>query len=154
MSIELRLQDDIKLAMKARQKLRLNCLRMVKSKIQEKTVECRAKQGLDYKLTEEEVLAVVSGYAKQRRDSIEAYRQGGRAELLAKEEAELEIVSEYLPQQLTQAELVSIVTRAISDSGATSPKDMGTVMKLVVAGTQGRADGKVVSQLVRELLSR
>jgi uncharacterized protein YqeY len=126
----------------------------VKSKIQEKTVECRGKQGLDYKLTEEEVLAVVSGYAKQRRDSIEAYRQGGRAELLAKEEAELVIVNEYLPQQLTQEELVSIVTGAISDSGATSPKDMGAVMKLVVSGTKGRADGKVVSQLVRELLSK
>ncbi len=122
-------------------------------KIQEKEVDSRAKQGRDYTLTDEEVLAVISGYAKQRRDSIEAYRLGGRAEMLAKEEAELAIVCEYLPQQLTKEELISIVTQAISESGATGPRDMGAVMKLVVSATKGRADGKVVSQLVRDQLS-
>jgi uncharacterized protein YqeY len=153
MSIEVRLQDEILVALKAGDKLRLNCLRMLKSKMQEKTVESRAKQGRDYTLTDEEVLAVISGYAKQRRDSIEAYRLGGRAEMLVKEEAELAIVCEYLPQQLTEEELVSIVTQAISESGATGPRDMGAVMKLVVSATKGRADGKVVSQLVRDRLS-
>jgi uncharacterized protein YqeY len=153
MSIEVRLQDEILVALKAGDKLRLNCLRMLKSKMQEKTVESRAKQGRDYTLTDEEVLAVISGYAKQRRDSIEAYRLGGRAEMLVKEEAELAIVCEYLPQQLTEEELVSIVTQAISESGATGPRDMGAVMKLVVSATKGRADGKVVSQLVRDQLS-
>jgi uncharacterized protein YqeY len=153
MSIEVRLQDEILVALKAGDKLRLNCLRMLKSKMQEKTVESRAKQGRDYTLTDEEVLTVISGYAKQRRDSIDAYRLGGRAEMLAKEEAELAIVCEYLPQQLTEEELVSIVTQAISESGATGPRDMGAVMKLVVSATKGRADGKVVSQLVRDQLS-
>ena len=153
MSIEKRLQDDIRESLKTGDKVRLGCLRMLKSKIQEKTVACRAKQGREYQLTEEEVLGVISGYAKQRSDSIEAYRQGERADLLAKEEQELKIVREYLPSQLTEEEVATLVKEAIAESGASSPKDMGTVMKLVVPRTKGRADGKVVSQLVRDLLA-
>jgi uncharacterized protein YqeY len=153
MSIKSKLDEDLKAAMKARDALRLNCLRMLKSKILEKEVELRVKRGVDYLLSDDEVIEVASSYAKQRRDSIESYRKGGREDLAAKEEAELAIIEDYLPQQLSREEIEEIVRRAIEESGAASIKDMGAVMKVVMPQVKGRADGKAVNQIVRDELS-
>jgi uncharacterized protein YqeY len=152
MTIKKRLEDDLKEAMKARDELRLNCLRMLKAKILEKEVSLRAKEGKEYQLSDEEVIQVASSYAKQRRDSIESYRQGGREELAAKEEKELAVVEGYLPQQLSRDEIVEIVRGAVEESGASSAKDMGAVMRIVMPKVKGQADGKLVNQIVREEL--
>ena len=153
MSIREQLESDMKLAMRARDQKRLDCIRMLKSKVQECEVSARGKQGKDHALSDDDVLAVVSAYAKQRRDSIESYRQGGRDDLADAEQAELEIVTTYLPKQLSAEELRSLVQAAIAESGAASMKDIGAVMKLVMPKTKGLADGKQVNALARELLA-
>ena len=153
MSIREQLEADMKEAMRKRDKPRLDCIRMLKSKVQEQQVAARGKHGKDHELTDEELTAVVSTYAKQRRDSIASYREGGRDELADAEQAELEIVTAYLPRQLTPDELRGIVEAAIAESGASSMKEIGAVMKLVMPKTKGQADGKAVNAVVRELLS-
>jgi uncharacterized protein YqeY len=150
--IKQKLMDDLKASMKSGDKLRTGCLRMLRSKVLEREVALRPKKGADYELEDEEALQVISTYAKQRKDSIESYRQGDREDLATKEEAELKIIEEYLPRQMAVDELQPIVDEVIADSGASSPKDMGQVMKLVMARVRGSADGKVVSQIVREKL--
>jgi len=151
--IKQKLMDDLVASMKSRDKLRTGCLRMLRSKVLEREVALRPKKGADYELEDEEALQVISTYAKQRKDSIESYRRGNREDLAAKEEAELKIIEEYLPTQMSADELRPIVDQAIAESGATSPKDMGQVMKLVMARVHGSADGKVVNQIVREKLA-
>jgi uncharacterized protein YqeY len=153
-SIKDRVVEDVKQAMKARDKLRVDCLRMLKSKIQEREVALRPQQGTDYRLTDEEALKVLATYAKQRREAIDAYRQGGREDLAAREEAELAIVESYLPRRMDKAEIEEVVRRAIAETGASSPRDMGAVMKHVMAKTSGAADGKLVSQIVRDALQK
>ncbi len=153
MSAKARILDDIKTAMKARDQLRLDTLRMVKSKIQEKEVELRGKKGRDHVLEEEDIQQVLTTAAKQRRDSIESFRAGGREELAVKEEKELAIIEEYLPQQLSDDALKALVQEAVEEAGATSPKDMGKVMKAVMPKVKGRADGKRINAVVRALLS-
>lgn len=153
MTIKERLNADLKEAMKARQAARVGCLRMLKAKILEKEVELRAKHGPDHELGDEEALAVISAYAKQRRDSIDGFRQGGREDLVTKEEAELDVVSAYLPRQLDRDELQRIVREAIEEAGAASAADLGRVMKIVMPRVKGAADGKLVNQLVREELA-
>jgi len=150
--IKQKLMDDLKASMKSGDKLRTGCLRMLRSKVLELEVALRPKKGADYELEDEEALQVISTYAKQRKDSIESYRKGDREDLATKEEAELKIIEEYLPQQMSADELRPIVDEVIADSGASSPKDMGQVMKLVMARVRGSADGKVVNQIVREKL--
>ncbi len=152
MSMRKRLDDDLKKALKEREQLRLSCLRMLKAKVMEKEVALRAKRGVDYRLSDDELVEVASAYAKQRRDSIESYRKGSREDLAAKEEAELAIVEEYLPRQLSREEIAEVVKRAIEESGAQSPKDMGAVMKLAMAELKGAADGKLVNRIVSEML--
>jgi len=153
MSIRNRLEEDLKQAMRGRESTRVTCIRMLKSKLQEREVAMRSEKGRDYRLEDEEVLSVISRYAKQRRDSIESYRQGGRDDLVASETAELAIVSEYLPKQLTEDELRTLVGEAIAESGASSAREMGSVMRLLAPRTKGLADGRLVSRLVKELLS-
>lgn len=152
MSILERLADDMKTAMKAREADRLSCIRMLRSKMMEREVALRAKNGVDYKLTDDEAQAVVATYAKQRREAIEAYREGGRDELAAQEQAELELVSAYLPAQLTEAEIRAIVNEAVATSGASGPSAMGAVMRLVMPRVKGAADGKLVNRVVQEAL--
>ena len=150
--IKHKLMDDLKVSMKSGDKLRTGCLRMLRSKVLEREVALRPKKGTDYELEDEEALQVISTYAKQRKDSIESYRQGGREDLATKEEAELKIIEEYLPEQMSADELRPIVDEVVAECGASSPKDMGQVMKLVMARVRGSADGKVVNQIVREKL--
>lgn len=153
MSLKQRLENDMKLALKAKEAPRLNCIRMLRSQLQAREVALRAERGRDYQLSEEEAQAAVAGYAKQRRDSIESYRAGGREDLVAVEEQELAIVSEYLPQQLSEQELRRIVQQAVAESGAQSLKDIGAVMRLVMPRVKGAADGALVNRVVRELLN-
>jgi len=152
MSLRQRIEDDLRTALKAGDKLRLSCLRMVKAKVQEKQIELRGKQGPKAKLSDEDVMNVVSAYAKQRRDSIESYERGGREDLAAKERAELGILAAYLPQPMSEDEVTAIVDEAARESGASGPRDMGAVMKLVMPKVKGRADGKLVNRIVQSRL--
>jgi uncharacterized protein YqeY len=152
MELKQRIEEDLKKALKARESERVACLRMLKSKILEREVALRGEKGRDYRLEDAEALQVISAYAKQRRDSIESFRQGGREELAAREEAELAIVSSYLPRQLDREEIERIVDEAIAESGASSPREMGQVMKLVMPRLNGAADGKLVNSIVRDRL--
>ena len=104
-------------------------------------------------LSDEQMQAIVTTYAKQRRDSITSYREGGRDDLVQQEEAELAIVTEYLPRQLSEEEIRKIVAEAIEESGASSPRDLGAVMKLAMPRVKGAADGKRVNQIARELVA-
>ena len=127
--------------------VRRDSLRMVLAAVQ------RAEKEGKHTLNDEEMVAVLSREMKVRRESLEAFRGGGREDLAAKEEAAIAIVTEFLPQPLTEAELRSMVEAAIAESGAATPRDMGKVMAIVSIKTRGRADGKAVSQLVTKLLA-
>ena len=105
-------------------------------------------------LTEDEFLAVLTREVKTRRESIDAYEKGGRADLASKEQAEVDILTEYLPQRLNEAEIGVLVDEAIAATGATNARDMGKVMGWLAPRTRGRADGKVVSGLVASALAR
>ena len=152
MSLNQRIEDDLRAALRAGDKERLGCLRMVKAKAQEKQIELRGKKGSEAELSDDDVMNVVSAYAKQRRDSIESYERAGREDLVAKERAELEILAAYLPQPMSEAEVSAIVDEAVRESGASEPKDMGAVMKLVMPKVKGRADGKLVNRIVQSRL--
>lgn len=153
MSISEQFVEQIKVAMKARDKLRLGVLRMVRSRMQEAEVAGRAKKGRDYTLDDDAAVQVIVAYAKQRRDSIDSYRKGGREDLAKQEEAELAVLQEYLPKQLSEEEVRAIVQEAVTACGATSPQDMGAVMGKVMPQVKGVADGKLVNQVVREMLA-
>jgi uncharacterized protein YqeY len=152
MAIREQIVADLTAAMKAKDAQRLGVVRMLKSRIMEAEVEQRGRKGPDYVLDDQECLAVIASYAKQRRDSIEAYRKGGKEDLAAKEEAELAIIQQYLPAQMPEEEIRRVVSGAIAESGAASAKDMGAVMKIVMPRLKGGADGALVSRIVRELL--
>lgn len=154
MSLKDRLNEDLKTAMRARDTPRLNVVRMLKSKLQEREVAERGKHGPDHKLDEQTMIEVVAAYAKQRRDSIAQYEELGRDDLAAKERAELELLTVYLPEQLDEQKIREIVTAAIAESGATEMRQMGDVMKLVMPQVKGKADGKQVNAIVKELLGR
>ena len=152
MPIKQRIVDDLTAAMKSGAKERLGVLRMVKAEMLKAEVNLRGQKGRDYQLEDPEATQVLMSYAKQRRDSIDSYKQGGRADLAAQEEAELAIVMEYLPKQMGADEVRRIVSEAIAAAGATSAKDTGAVMKLVMPKLKGAADGKLVNQIVSEML--
>ncbi len=146
--------EDLKAAMRSRNQQRLDTLRMARARMLEAEVALRAEMGRDYQLSDPEAVKTLAAYAKQRRDSIEAYRNAGREDLAAKEEAELAIIQTYLPKQLTEDEVTRLVDEAIATTGASGPKDMGTVMKAVMPNVQGAADGRMVSRVVQERLAR
>ena len=146
MSIQDQLFDAMKVAMKAKDSLRLTTIRMARTAL--KNVEIDTRQELD----EAAAIKVLSTLVKQRREAAEAYRET-RPELAEKEELEVVILQEFLPAQLSEAEIEALVAKAVAESGASSMKDMGAVMKLVTPQTTGRADGKLVSNLVRKLLA-
>jgi uncharacterized protein YqeY len=146
MSIQERLTEAMKTAMKARDNLRLSTIRMARTAL--KNAEIEARQELD----EVAAIKVLSTLVKQRREAAEAYR-GTRPDLAEKEELEVAILQEFLPAQLDEVALQRLVAKAIAESGATSMKDMGAVMKLITPQTTGRADGKLVSEMVRKQLT-
>ncbi len=143
-----RISSDLASAMRARDQIRLGTLRMAKAALVNREVE-RGRP-----LDDAEVLQVMVSLIKQRRDSIEQFRTGGREDLAKKEEAEIAVLETYLPPPVDPAELARAVDEAIAEAGATSPKDMGRVMKAVLAKLAGRAaDGKAVSELVKAKLA-
>jgi len=142
-----KLMDDLKTAMKSGDKLRLSVIRMVRAKI--KNAEIEKRNALD----NGEVLKVIARDVKQHKESISAFRDADRAELAEKEEAELAILMEYMPQQMSRDEVVAIVKRVIEEAGAKGPQDKGKVMGKIMAQVSGKADGKEVNQVVTELLA-
>lgn len=147
MSLKNKILDDMKTAMKNRDKERLSTLRMVKSAITNREIETGGE------LTDEETVKTLNTLVKQRRDSAEQYEKGGRAELAAKENAEIAVLEEYLPRAASAEEIEEAVTEAISETGAGSMKDMGAVMKASLAKLSGKTvDGRAVSDLVRSKL--
>lgn len=142
--------EDMKTAMREKNALALGTIRMLKSAIKNAAIE---KGGADAELTDPEVVAVVRREVKKRQDSIEQYRSAGRAELAAQEEAEIAVLQAYLPAPLSEEEVAAIIDGAIAEVGATSRKEMGAVMKRVQELTEGRADGKTLSQAVMAKLA-
>ena len=138
---------DLKASMRAQDARRTSTLRLLKSALKNAAIDKRQDT-----LGDPDVLAIVSRQIKQRREAIDAYRNGGRADLVAQEEAELAILTRYEPPQLGDADLRQLVDQAIAATGAAGPADQGKVMKPLMAQLQGRADGKRVSQLVAERL--
>jgi uncharacterized protein len=144
-----KLNQDIAEAMRAKDSDRLGPLRMLKAALMNKKVE----RGKD--VTDGEALAIVSTLVKQRKDSVEQFTKAGRQDLADKESAEISILETYLPPPVSREELEKAVDEAVRTTGASSPKDMGGVMKAVMAGLAGRnADGKLINELVRTRLSR
>ncbi|RLB68154.1 MAG: GatB/YqeY domain-containing protein [Deltaproteobacteria bacterium] len=144
------LKDDIaaavKDAMKKREKLRLGVLRMLMSEMKNRQIESRKD------LEDADILQVITRMVKQRNDSAEQFSKGGRDELAAKEKSEIEVLQTYLPKALSENELENLVKEAIAETQATSKKDMGKIMKVVMPKIAGRADGKAVNQMVARLL--
>lgn len=152
MSLKDRLTEDIKTAMKAREKIRLETVRSIKKAVLEKEVSVRPSG--QESLTEEQEIEVLVQLAKQRRDSIAQYQQAGRTDLAEQETQELAILEEYLPKQLSDDEIQQVIDQIIAQVGATSPKDMGKVMGPAMQQLKGMADGKKVQEWVKAKLSR
>ena len=147
MSLKEQLNESMKTAMKARDTLRLSAVRMVLSMVKNREIDQKKD------LNDQDVIEVISTLAKQRRESIRMYREGSRPDLVEKEEAELEILLGFLPVQLSTAEIEALVDRIISETGAQGAKDMGRVMKALTPLTAGKADGKTVSETVKQKLA-
>lgn len=145
------LQDELKQSMLAREELRTSVLRMLISAITYYEID---KGGAGYEATDEDVLSVIDKQVKQRKDSIEQFTAAGRLELAQKEQREMDMLLKYLPAQMSGEEVKKYVDEAITASGATSPSDIGKVMGLLMPKVKGKADGGLVSKLVKEALSR
>jgi hypothetical protein len=147
MSLKNRIQEDVKQAMRARDRERLAALRLISAGIKQKEVDERIVLG------DEQVLAVLDKMVKQRRESLEQYEKAGREDLAARERFELEIIQGYLPEPLSEAELAALIRTTIEQVAASSVRDMGPVMNALRPQVQGRADMKAVSQAVKAQLS-
>jgi uncharacterized protein len=147
MSLRERLTEEMKGAMKARDNLRLSSIRMVLAAVKNREIE------LKHEFDDREISEVIATLVKQRRESIRLFQDGGRIDLVEKEEKELAVLLEFQPPQLEGAELEKLVVNAIAESGAAGMKDLGKVMKLLTPLTTGRADGKSVADAVKAKLS-
>ncbi|MBR2142719.1 GatB/YqeY domain-containing protein [Anaerovibrio sp.] len=147
MSIKEQLANDMKEAMKTKEKERLAVIRMVRGAIRQQEIDGKTE------LDDEAVIAVISKEVKMRKDSIVDFQNGGRDDLVAQNEAEIAFLMPYLPKQLTEDEVRELVKEAVEKTGASSPKDMGKVMGALMPKVKGRADGKMVNQLVKEALN-
>jgi hypothetical protein len=149
MSLRDQLTGDLKTALKSNDETRKGTLRLLLAALKQAEIDKRPAGALD----EGEVLAVIQKEAKSRRESIADAQKANRADLVAMNETELHVIESYLPKQLTREELVELARAAIAETGAGGPQQMGAVMKLLTPRTKGRADGRLVSDVVRELLS-
>jgi uncharacterized protein YqeY len=147
MSLEERLVEEMKQAMKSNDKLRLSTIRMIRSALKNKEIELRKK------LEDEEIVKVIQGMARKGEESVEQFQIGGRMDLVEKEKKEIEILKSFLPQPLRQEEILEIIDQSIQETQASSLKDIGKVMKSVIPKIGGKADGKLINQLVKERLS-
>jgi uncharacterized protein YqeY len=147
MSLEERLVEEMKQALKSNDKLRLSTIRMIRSALKNKEIELRKK------LEDEEVVKVIQVMVRKGEESVEQFQIGGRMDLVEKEKKEIEILKSFLPQPLSQEEILKIIDQSIQETQASSLKDIGKVMKSVMPKIGGKADGKLINQLVKERLS-
>ena len=147
MSLREKILEDIKTAMKNKEADRLSTVRFLQSAIKYREIELRPNA-----ITDQEILGVIKKLTKQRKDSISEFEKAGRNDLADKEKIELKILEEYLPQQMSAEQVAAVVTEVIAAMGANSMKQMGAVIKEVMAKTGGQADGKVISDLVKSKL--
>jgi hypothetical protein len=147
MSLEEKLVDEMKQAMKSNDKLRLSTIRMIRSAIKNKEIEQRKK------LDDEGIFRVIQGMVRKSEESIEQFKAGGRMDLVEKEQKEVETMKSFLPQPLSREEILRIIDQSIEETQASSLKDLGKVMKSVMPRLEGKADGKLINQLVKEKLS-
>ncbi len=147
-SISERIQQDMTVAMKARDADTLSTLRMLKAAL----MEARTKKPKDAAFSRDEEIEVLQRYAKKRRETIEELKRIGREDLVASEEREIVVTGRYLPQMLSEDEVRTLVLAAVAKTGAAGPRDLGKVMGVVMAQVKGRADGTLVSRLVKESL--
>jgi uncharacterized protein YqeY len=148
MSLFEKIDQDMKQALKARDKERLSVLRGLKSDLKYRQID----KGDE--LSEEDTIAVLSSAAKRRRESIDEFKKGGREDLVRKEQFELEVITSYLPEQLNEEKLREIIREAIAETGADSPQKLGLVMKIVMPKIKGQADGKLVNKLAMDMLAK
>jgi uncharacterized protein YqeY len=148
MSLEERLKDEMKSALRSGDKLRLSVIRMARAALKNKEIEERKT------LDDSTIVKVISGLVKKGEESLVHFRQANRLELIEKQEKELEILRSFLPEQLSKDEILTLVDEAIKETNAVEMKDLGKVMKSVMPKISGRADGKVLHQMVKEKLSR
>jgi uncharacterized protein YqeY len=146
MTLKAQIQEDVKSAMRARDQKRLTALRLITAAIKQIEVDKRIE------MDDQAVLAVLDKMVKQRRESLAQFEAAGRDDLAAQEEFELELISVYLPEALSDEEIAALIKKAIADTGASSIRDMGAVMNALRGEVQGRADMKSVSSTVKELL--
>jgi len=147
MSLEERLVEEMKQAMKSNDKLKLSTIRMIRSASKNKEIELRKK------LEDEDVVKVIQAMVRKGEESVEQFQIGGRMDLVEKEKKEIEILKSFLPQPLSQEEILKIIDQSIQETQASSLKDIGKVMKSVMPKIGGKADGKLINQLVKERLS-
>ena len=146
MTLKEKVDQEMIRALKTKDKTRLSALRMLKSGLHNREIDLKRDLG------EAEFLQLVASMVKQRKDSIEQFEKGGRTDLVEKEKAELKVIEEFLPSQLSEADLDAAITEAIREVGATGIRDMGKVMKVLMPKVTGRADGKVVGDKVKARL--
>jgi hypothetical protein len=142
-----KLSDDLKQAMRDGDKVRRSVIRLVMAAIKNAEIARQAT------LNDTDILGVIAKEVRQRHESIEAFRQGNRQDLVAQEEAELAVLTEYLPQQMTREEIIAAARQVIAEVGAQGPSDKGKVMPKLIAQLKGRADGREINAVVTELLS-
>jgi uncharacterized protein YqeY len=147
MGLEERLVEEMKHAMKSNDKLRLSTIRMIRSAVKNKEIEQRSQ------LTDEGITKVIQGLVRKGEESVEQFRVGGRMDLVEKEEKEIEILKSFLPQPISREEILRTIDQSIEETQASSLKDLGKVMKSVIPKLGGKADGKLINQLVKERLS-
>ena len=147
MDLEERLVDEMKQAMKSNDRVKLSTIRMIRTAVKNKEIELRKK------LEDDDVLRVIQGMVRKGEESIEQFRAGGRMDLVGKEAQEIEILKSYLPPSLSQEEIVTVIEQTITETQSASLKDLGKIMKAVMAKLAGKADGKLINQLVKERLS-
>ena len=146
MSLKQKLQEDLKSSMKNKETIKKSVITLIRSSIKQYEVDNRVELG------DAEIVDLIAKQLKQTRDSREEFKKAGREDLVSKAEAEIEVLKEYLPQQLSEEELNKIVISTISEVGATSMKDMGKIMAAIKPKTKGRADGKMINELVKKNL--
>lgn len=147
MSLRERLNEELKSSMKEKDELKLSVIRMIRSSMKNREID------LKHELDDREIIEIISTLCKQRRESIRLFKEANRQELVDKEEKELALLLGFLPQQLTREELEDLVMKTIAECNAQGSKDMGRVMKALQPSVAGRADGKMVSEVVKEKLA-
>mgnify|MGYP001217421661 FL=1 len=147
MGLKEKINSEMVAAAKAKDSIKLGAIRMIKTALHNKEIDAKRE------LKEEEILQVLASIVKQRRDSIEQFKTGNRQDLVEKEEYELKVIQAFMPEQMSAEEVEAEVVKAIAESGATGPRDMGKVMKVLMPRVAGKADGKLVSDTVKAKLA-